>query len=164
MTGTMWRFQVWEIGSEFGPYPVPLPDRDEVVSSSFLRGYFNQLRRDVEIAEKGGVSAWNGYSPNLRVIATPLRGRTAQQLDPRIAEYRGIVDRFRASIPAPRTRAETYDRIAELMLEPSPNHDPDPCPNCHDSECEGCISGYGASAAVLNAFERLERWRERRGL
>jgi hypothetical protein len=40
----------------------------------------------------------------------------------------------------------------------------DPCPNCHDSECEGCISGYGASAAVLNAFERLERWRKRRGL
>ncbi len=37
----------------------------------------------------------------------------------------------------------------------------DPCPNCMDSSCRGCVPGYSGSLAHEAAALNLDRWLER---
>lgn len=140
---TMWELQVFV-------NPGDSTGAGQLVSSAYLGGFISSI----------------GKNPSdVRVVATPVRDNDtrpmlwhvpAQSLNKAIAQER-MIGRF------PRRRiGEPYPEfVAQYLNEPF-----DPCPNCHDSSCSGCMMGAGpdGSSSYLAAEFRMGRWRERRGL
>jgi hypothetical protein len=72
---------------------------------------------------------------NIYVIATPIRMSQWPRNSP-------------ATAPAELFEGDSIDL-------------PDPCPNCCDSSCPGCVPSYGDSLEARSAALRLDRWQER---
>lgn len=62
-----------------------------------------------------------------------------------------------------RMRCTMAEEPAQEELSPV-EEESDPCPTCHDHDCDGCVTGYSDSRRDRDSDAALEKWRARRGM
>lgn len=116
----------------------------------------------------------HGMDPCIFVVATPMRQVRNCVAVPWNEKPRGPILTSADELEMLRQRDERiwlsadesqpyFPRWTQYLNEPyEPDPEPQRCPTCHQSDCDGCVPGYGDSLAERNAELAVEGWRRAR--
>lgn len=149
-TQTLWNVEVRHLSGSL--------IRSEIFSSACLEGYCRGLFGESDEGRK---------PTHLFVVATPMRlprftsadvlaGAAEMRARLGMTPIRVTTSTLDDMTPRPiLTSADFVKTVGCTSSDPEPN----PCPTCHQSDCNGCVPGYGDSLAERNAELAVERWR-----